>query len=58
MKKDISKEKKIEEEEKYLEFLKKRVNSDNYKAAVSKEEFTKEKAKYDKQKLKLKFLKS
>jgi len=47
----------IEEEEKYVAFLRKRVQSDNYKSNVSKEEFDKTKAKYDKAKLKLKFLK-
>jgi len=56
----MSKKKKIdpiEQEEKYVEFLRKRVQSDNYKANVSKEEFEKTKKKYDKAKLKLKFLK-
>ena len=46
----------IEQEEKYVEFLRKRVQSENYKANVSKEELKKTKAKYDKAKLKLKFL--
>ncbi len=47
----------IEDEEKYVDFLRKRVQSDNYKASVDKVEFNKTKAKYDKAKLKLKFLK-
>tara|TARA_B110000908_G_C9838993_1_gene264798 strand:- start:219 stop:401 length:183 start_codon:yes stop_codon:yes gene_type:complete len=47
----------IESEEKYVEFLRKRVQSDNYKASVDQEEFNKTKAKYDKAKLKLRFLK-
>jgi hypothetical protein len=46
----------IEQEEKYVEFLRKQLNSENYKNAVSKEEFDKTKAKYDKAKLKLKHL--
>ena len=47
----------MEHEEKYLEFLRKRVQSDNYKNNVSEEEFKKTKAKYDKAKLKLKMMK-
>jgi len=47
----------ISQEEAYVEFLKKRLKSENYKASVSKEEYEKEKKKYDKVKLKLKFLK-
>jgi hypothetical protein len=46
----------IEQEEAYVEFLKKRIQSKNYKDSVSSEEFEKEKRKYDKAKLKLKFL--
>lgn len=46
----------IAKEEAYVEFLRKRIKSENYKAAVSAEEFKKEEAKYDKAKLKLKFL--
>lgn len=46
----------IEQEEAYVEFLKKRLNSENYKASVTPEEYQKTKAKYDKAKLKLKFL--
>jgi hypothetical protein len=43
--------------EQYLNFLKKRLASENYKNNVSKEEYEKTKAKYDKEKLKYKFLK-
>lgn len=45
------------EEENYAAFLKKRLDSANYKTAVSKEEYEKTKQKYDKVKLKLKLLK-
>jgi hypothetical protein len=47
----------IKETEQYLEFLKKRLESKNYKANVSEEEFQKTKEKYDKAKLRLKLLK-
>lgn len=47
----------IEAEEKYVAFLKKQLDSKNYKEAVSDEEYKKTKFKYDKAKLKLKFLK-
>ncbi len=40
----------------YAEFLKKRLESKNYKANVSPEEYAKEQAKYDKVKLRLKLL--
>lgn len=40
----------------YLEFLKKRLASKHYKENVTKEEYEKTKAKYDKEKLKLKLL--
>ena len=50
-------EEKITKEEAYVNFLKTRLLSKNYKAAVSEKEFKKEKAKYDKSKLKLRFLK-
>jgi hypothetical protein len=48
----------LERHEEYVEFLKKRVFSKNYKNNVDEEEYQKTKAKYDKAKLKLKFLKS
>jgi len=53
----VSTEKRIEQEENYVAFLKKRLNSDNFKAAVSKADYEKEKRKYDKAKLVLKMLK-
>lgn len=40
----------------YKEFLEKRLNSKNYKANVSKEEYEKTKTKYDKLKLRIKLL--
>lgn len=42
--------------EDYLAFLKKRLDSKNYKANVTKEEYEKTQAKYEKTKLKLKLL--
>jgi hypothetical protein len=47
----------IKETEEYLEFLKKRLESKNYKANVTGEEFQKTREKYDKAKLRLKLLK-
>jgi len=58
MKKQNSKEQKIKHSEEYIEFLRKRLASENYKASVTKEEYDKTKAKLDKEKLILKFLKS
>ena len=48
MKKVISKEVKIKHSEEYIEFLKNRLASKNYKSSVSEEEFKKTEAKYDK----------
>jgi hypothetical protein len=48
---------KLKHEEEYVEFLRKRVQSDNYKNNVPEDEFKKTKAKYDKAKLKLKMMK-
>ncbi len=56
MKKNKKKIDPIEEIITFIAFLKKSLDSDNYKANVSKEEYAKQKAKYDKAKLKLKFL--
>ena len=56
-KKKKSKYDPIEHEEKYVAFLKKKLQSENFKQNVSKEEYEKTKKKYDKAKLKLKFLK-
>lgn len=46
----------IAETKQYLEFLKKRLESKNYKANVSEEEYNKTKEKYNKAKLRLKLL--
>lgn len=48
----------IKETEDYLVFLRKRLDSKNYKANVSEEEYAKTKAAYDKAKLRIKLLKS
>ena len=48
----------VKHEQEYVEFLRKRVFSNNYKTSVTDEEYKKTKAKYDKAKLKLKFLKN
>ena len=57
MKKKETKEEKIIKEEKYISFLKTKLESVNYKASSTKEEYNIEKFKYDKAKLKLRFLK-
>ena len=57
MSKKKTKEDVIKDEENYVEFLRKRLQSTNYKSSVTKEEYEKTKSKYDKAKLKLKFLK-
>lgn len=51
------KERDIKMSEEYLDFLRKRLNSANYRMSVSEQEYKKTQAKYDKEKLKLKFLK-
>ncbi len=43
----------LKEEKDYLAFLKKRLDSENYKNNATKEEYEKTKAKYDKLKLRL-----
>lgn len=48
----------IEQEEAYVAFLQKRLNSANFKANVSSNEYDETKRKYDKAKFKLKMLKS
>ena len=45
-------------EDEILEFLKKRLNSEHYKASVTKEEYEETKKKYDKAKLVLRLLQS
>ena len=47
----------IKETEDYLVFLKKALDSKNYKSRVSEEEYNKTKEKYDKAKLRLRLLK-
>jgi len=47
----------IKHEEEYLTFLKKRLDSESFKANATPEEIKKTKAKYDKAKFKLKMLK-
>lgn len=46
----------ILKEEQYVGFLRKRLDSANYKTNVSKEEYQETKKKYDKAKFKLKML--
>lgn len=46
----------IEKETQYVEFLRIRLNSENYKNSVSQEEYDKTKVKYDKAKFKLKLM--
>lgn len=57
MGKKMSKQQEIRHEEEYLAFLKKRLESKNFKNNVSQEEFDKTKNKYEKAKLKLRLLK-
>jgi len=47
----------FQHEEKYVVFLKKALQSDNFKSRVSEEEYEKTKKKYDKAKLRLKMMK-
>ncbi len=47
----------VEHEEKYVEFLRKRLSSANFKNNVDKNEYMLTKRKYDKAKLKLKMMK-
>ncbi len=56
-KKKLNKAQQLKQEEDYVAFLKKRIDSKNYKNSVSEEEYQKTLAKYDKAKLKLKFFK-
>jgi hypothetical protein len=46
----------LEKEQDYYDFLKKRLESKNYKANVSKEEYEETKKKFDKVKLRLRLL--
>ena len=56
MAKKLSKAEQLAQDKQYAEFLKKRLESKNYKANVSADEYAKTKAKYEKVKLKLKLL--
>jgi len=47
----------ITHEEKYVAFLKKALDSENYKTSVSAEEYAKTKDKYDRAKFRLKIMK-
>jgi hypothetical protein len=57
MKKKLSKEEKIKRSEEYILFLQKRLQSANYKASVSPEEFKQTQAKLEKEKLILRLTK-
>lgn len=46
----------LQQRKDYLAFLEKQLNSENYKKAVTKEEYEKTKQKYDKEKLLIKML--
>lgn len=56
MAKGKNKKSALQQETEYVSFLKKKLESKNYKANVSKEEYDKTKEKYEKAKLKLRFL--
>lgn len=57
MKKKLTKQQEIKQTEEYIAFLRKRLDSKNYKANVSEEEYDKTKLKYDKAKFRLKIMK-
>lgn len=57
MKTGKSKLDQVKHEEDYVAFLRKQLDSDNYKVNSTPEEYKKTMFKYDKAKLKLKFLK-
>jgi uncharacterized protein YPO0396 len=52
-----NKQEEIEHEQKYLEFLKKALDSENYKKNVSADKYQQTKEKYNKVKFRLKILK-
>lgn len=56
MKNKKNKKTELEREQDYHDFLKKRLESKNYKANVSKEEYEETKKKFDKVKLRLRLL--
>lgn len=55
-KKQNNKQEEIQNHKDFVEFLRKRVQSGNFKNNVSKEEYDKAMKKYDRAKLKLKFM--
>lgn len=57
MKKKMSRQQEIRHEEEYIAFLRKRLDSNNFKNNVSEEEYEKTQAKHEKAKLKLRLLK-
>lgn len=56
MAKNKNKKSDLEKEQDYHDFLKKRLESKNYKANVSKEEYEETKKKFDKVKLRLRLM--
>ena len=54
--KKINKKTELDKHKDFVEFLRKRVQSENYKNSVTLEEYQKTLQKYDKAKLKLKFM--
>jgi hypothetical protein len=54
--KKLTKQELIAQEEQYVAFLRKRLDSENYKANVTPEEYAATKAKYEKAKFKLKMM--
>lgn len=57
-KKKLTKAEQIAHEEQYVEFLRVRLASENFKANVSEEEYQKTKEKHDRAKFRLKLLKT
>jgi len=55
-KKKIDKTTELDNHKKFVEFLKKRIQSENYKNSVTPEEYQKTLQKYDKAKLKMKLM--
>lgn len=54
--KKMTKQQELKHEREYVEFLKRRLESKNFKANVSEEEYEKTKHKHDKAKLRLRLL--
>jgi hypothetical protein len=57
MKKKLSYDQQVKQEEDYIAFLRKRLDSANYKANVSAEEYSTTQTKYERAKFRLKTLK-